>query len=59
MFNIRKWIGEMIGKVGLSLFTKKVPIIKKLLERPEELMAEIYVLNDGTITINLKERETE
>ena len=59
MLSFKKWIGEMIGKVGLSIFTKKVPIIKKLLERPEELMAEIYVVKDGSITITIKERETD
>lgn len=57
MLSLKKWIGNLIGKIGLSLFTKKVPIIKKLLERPEDLMAEIYIVNDGSITINIKERE--
>ena len=57
MLSLKKWIGDLIGKIGLSIFTKKVPIIKKLLERPEDLMAEIYIVKDGSITIKIKERE--
>lgn len=59
MYRLKQMIGDLIGKIGLSIFKKRLPIIKTLLEHPEDLMAEIYIVQDGSITIHLRERPNE
>lgn len=51
MFNLKTWIGTVVGKAALKKIEKRAPIIKTMTTDPSKLKAEVYFDNNGSAII--------
>lgn len=57
MFKIKEWITNTVGNAGLSILKSKSPIIKEVLENPENLKIEAYIKGEE-IVVTIKKGES-
>ena len=53
---IKNWITEAVGKIGLAVVKQKSPILKEVIDNPENLKIEAYFERDEII-VTIKKRE--
>lgn len=56
MRTIKTWVTETTEKMGMAAIKRRVPVLKELLETPENLKLEAYIENDE-IVVKLKKKE--
>lgn len=55
MIDIKKWIGDSVGKTGLNRLKKRSPIVKEVVDNPENLKLELYIEGDE-IVVKIKKK---
>lgn len=53
----KDWIKDTFGKIGLSTLKRNSPIVKEVVDHPENVKLELYIEGDEII-LKLKKRES-
>ncbi len=54
--NLKTWLKNLMIKVGLHKTKKKSPILKEVLDNPENIKLEAYIENDEII-VKIRKKE--
>lgn len=53
----KEWLRDAIGKVGLNTLKRNSPIVREVVDNPENVKIELYIERDEII-LKLKKKES-